>query len=348
MRMNKKYSQGLTLVEIMVAMLIGITLMGGVTLIMFNSQRTYTAQGDMARLQENARFAMDFITQDLRSTGYFGCSGAQPQGTISIGSFDGVSREGDGPNNSDSLDISFLETGPAAFAVVNQNPTSIEPLDVGETIFTATSPGAIRESDGGVPGDEVVASDCGGNSPAYQVNNVNGDTITINTGLNRTYNNQGQVAGAELRRLIKYRYRVAPVDIDGNVVDAADAFTFSLVRDIIGPAPGFNIVNSQDLVQGVESMQVRYGEDTDSSGSPNQYVTFDNVVNFLNVRSVRIALLMRTIQDRASSSLDLDTRTYELEPGQAAYDPVDDFRLRRVFSTVVLLRNNTVVLLRNN
>ncbi|MEM7018845.1 MAG: PilW family protein [Pseudomonadota bacterium] len=334
--MNKKYSRGVTLVEILVAMVIGLTLMGGVTLIMISSQRTYTVQGDMARLQENSRFALDFLTRDLRSVGYFGCAGGQPAGTVAIGSFDGNSREGDGPNQSDSLDISFLETGPAAFAVVDPNPADDVPLQFNATSFTATNPGAMNVN------SEVMASDCGGASRLYQVTSVNGNAITINQGLDRNYNNRGQLAGAEMRRLAKYRYRIAPVDIDGNIVGTDGAYTFSLVRDIIGPAPGFNVLATQELVQGVETLQIRYGEDLSGDGIPDQYRTFDNVTSFANVSSVRVGILMRTINNRSNANLDLNTNTYVLEPGQPAYDPEDDYRLRRVFSTLVFLRNNNI------
>ena len=65
---------GLTLIELLIAMTLGILLTFGVTEIYINSKQTYRSQDGLARMQENARFALDFIARDVRSSGYVGCS----------------------------------------------------------------------------------------------------------------------------------------------------------------------------------------------------------------------------------------------------------------------------------
>lgn len=70
---NESTQKGLTLIEIMIALLIGVFLLGGVINIFINSQQTYRMQEGLSRLQENGRFAMDFITRDVRMSGYWGC-----------------------------------------------------------------------------------------------------------------------------------------------------------------------------------------------------------------------------------------------------------------------------------
>ena len=52
--------RGLTLVELMVAMLLGVFLIGGVMQIFISSKQTYRMQENLSRLQENGRFALDF------------------------------------------------------------------------------------------------------------------------------------------------------------------------------------------------------------------------------------------------------------------------------------------------
>jgi type IV pilus assembly protein PilW len=89
-----------------------------------------------------------------------------------------------------------------------------------------------------------------------------------------------------------------------------------------------------ELASGVENMQVLYGEDTDADGTANRYVTRTNVGNMDNVVSVRIALLLRSANEVATAP---DTRTYTLLG--TAYNPVDDRRLRRFYTTTIALRN---------
>jgi type IV pilus assembly protein PilW len=69
--MNKQ--SGFSLVEIMIALLIGLFLLGGILQIFSASQQTYRMQRNLSRLQENGRFALDFITHDIRMAGNWGC-----------------------------------------------------------------------------------------------------------------------------------------------------------------------------------------------------------------------------------------------------------------------------------
>ncbi len=65
--------RGFTLVELMVAMTIGLIILGAVGQIFATRRGTYVLQEDLARLQENGRFAMNFVTKDIRMAGYAGC-----------------------------------------------------------------------------------------------------------------------------------------------------------------------------------------------------------------------------------------------------------------------------------
>ncbi len=62
--------RGFTLIELMIAMLIGVFLMTGVIQIFLSAKQAYRLQENLSRLQENGRFAMDMITKDIRMAGY--------------------------------------------------------------------------------------------------------------------------------------------------------------------------------------------------------------------------------------------------------------------------------------
>lgn len=63
---------GLSLIELMIALLVGLLLLGGLSQIYLSSKQSYNAQEQLARMQEGGRFAMDLITRDLRRAGYWG------------------------------------------------------------------------------------------------------------------------------------------------------------------------------------------------------------------------------------------------------------------------------------
>ncbi|MCP5093356.1 MAG: hypothetical protein GY949_20800 [Gammaproteobacteria bacterium] len=90
----------------------------------------------------------------------------------------------------------------------------------------------------------------------------------------------------------------------------------------------------EELVAGVDTMQVRYGIDTDNSGAPNNWVSADGVADWANVLSAEITLLARADDEYGT---DVDSVVYNLVDTQ--FDPVDDRRLRQVFSTSVGVRN---------
>jgi len=63
---------GLSLIELMVAMAIGVVLLTGLIQIFSASSAAFGAAEGASRVQENARFAMDFMKRDLRMAGNLG------------------------------------------------------------------------------------------------------------------------------------------------------------------------------------------------------------------------------------------------------------------------------------
>jgi len=63
---------GMTLVELMIGMLIGLFLMGGLMKVFDDSKRGYQYQAGLSLIQEQGRFAMEFLTINLRVAGFPG------------------------------------------------------------------------------------------------------------------------------------------------------------------------------------------------------------------------------------------------------------------------------------
>jgi len=68
-----RHQRGLSLIELMIAMVIGLFLMLGLVQVMSASRNAYQLSTGVARTQENSRFAVDFLQRDLRMAGHMGC-----------------------------------------------------------------------------------------------------------------------------------------------------------------------------------------------------------------------------------------------------------------------------------
>lgn len=66
----RRQQLGLSLVELMVALVLGLVLMTGIIQVFLSSRQTYASNEAMARMQENGRFALEFISRSARLAGY--------------------------------------------------------------------------------------------------------------------------------------------------------------------------------------------------------------------------------------------------------------------------------------
>ena len=92
----------------------------------------------------------------------------------------------------------------------------------------------------------------------------------------------------------------------------------------------------QELIEGIEAMQIRYGVDTDGDRLVNSYVTADAVTNWNSVISASFALLIRSVEPNSP------------EPGGRSFTllgtsigPFNDRYQRTLYTTTVTLRNTT-------
>ncbi|MGY2170105.1 PilW family protein [Pseudomonas gingeri] len=71
----KKLSRGFGLIEMMIALTLGLIVVAGVTQIFLAARNTYTSQTAAAGMQEDARFILSKMLQEIRMVGMFGCVG---------------------------------------------------------------------------------------------------------------------------------------------------------------------------------------------------------------------------------------------------------------------------------
>lgn len=325
---------GVTLVELMVAMTVSLILLAGVLQIFQANRQSYRVQEGLSRTQENGRFAIEFLARDIRMADFWGCSngvgnitnnlnGAAPSGFINFGDggVDGI--EGGGLNNSDTL---VLRGGFGS-------GFSLDPPYGPQPSATLQVPGNDLEQF-----EIVLVSDCT-QGDIFQITNANpqniSGTINHNTGVGSpgNFNPGGCTAtGANAHCLSKvYRddaslFRARQITYDIRMGGANEP---ALFRTIEG---GVTAV-TQELVDGVEQLQVLYGEDTSGNGTADRYVEADDVADMNVVVSLRLAVVARSYTDNLASG---GAQTYRI---LGVDTTAPDNRLRQVYTATIGIRN---------
>jgi type IV pilus assembly protein PilW len=63
---------GMSLVELLVGLILSVATLGMVIQVFINSKQQYVTQDSIARIQENARQAMQYMAEDIRMAGFYG------------------------------------------------------------------------------------------------------------------------------------------------------------------------------------------------------------------------------------------------------------------------------------
>jgi type IV pilus assembly protein PilW len=265
-----RLARGFTLVELMVAMAIGLILTVVVAQIFLGSKATFNSTDNLSRLQENARYALTLMSREIRSSGF--------------------------------------KSDPRALASV---------------VFPPTAQALTGVDGGGTASDTLTVrfqgSGNGTGTPDQTVQNCVGTGVDYNATVVTLFFIQPDPTNNNEPTLY-CNFIAAPT--------AANCVT-------TGVAP-----TCFALIPGVENMQILYGEDTTAPPADqavDRWVTANNVSNWDNVLGVRISLLLRT---GIGVNTGTDTKTYTMAGANVAA-PGNDTRMRRVYTTVVNLRNRT-------
>ncbi|ORU90201.1 MAG: hypothetical protein A6F71_04335 [Cycloclasticus sp. symbiont of Poecilosclerida sp. M] len=347
---KKINQQGITLVELMVAMVIGLILIAGVSQIFISTQKTYRITEEHSRLQENTRFGFQFITKDVREAGYTGCRAIEEMNVQTVAQAPVPNYDKDSTisgNEATSLTV-WAPVLNASIATTTIGGTDTITIQKGSscgatlTVPMLSSDAVIQISAANScnlkKDDTLMISDCqdahifkattvSSGSPqtiTHTVDKNTGGSLCLNqagigTGVCGTGNAKLYGSDSELLQLTSLTYYIRKGEGGRNALWAYD--------NTAGKA--------RELIEGVENMQIKYGVDTTGDDIIDVYQTANDVgaaANWGNVISAEISLLVETQAD----NLTTDKLIYTYN-GATVTSP--DNRLRRVFTTVVGIRN---------
>jgi len=174
MNMPRLRQRGLSLIELMIAMLLGLLVVGSATGAFLSNQRTYRATESLSRVQENARAAFELMAREVREAGGNACSNGIPVISVlkngpywwsDLGSGLVGYDNGALPSTAPGTDAIDVLSATAVTAVVEQAPAS------GDDEFKVNT-----GSHGLVAEDVVVVCDYS-QGTIFQVTGINGQTI---------------------------------------------------------------------------------------------------------------------------------------------------------------------------
>jgi type IV pilus assembly protein PilW len=342
---------GFGLIELMVAMAISLLLLSGVVAIFMSSRTSYETTDRLSRIQENGRFALDQLVEDVRAAGFVGCarvptyvsttlsnatdvkwnfldSAVRGYQFASAGTYSPTLAAADVPSAADGSDV----------LLVRRPKRDSLPLrllaDQGASTADLTVPNTTGA--GLAVNDIALIYSCEAQT-YFQVTGFAGGTIAHAAGAAVAETATTSAGPGNATNDLSYSFRrnaeVIPMETVIYYVRASTAGpagSTSLWRKI-----GSN--TAEELVEGVEQMQLRFGVDTTLDGVVDgAYRTADAVgaANWNNVYSVEIGLLVRSLDGYGG---DRDTETYQLL--DVLVPAANDTRMRELFTVTTGIRN---------
>jgi len=325
-----KKQHGFTLVELMIALVITLILMAGISQVFLSSKKSFTIQDTLARQQENGRYVIDTLAQDLRRAGYMGAL----EGIAVAGGTEGeVTENGTCPDNDNTWGRML------GSRVYGMNDTNTSHLS-GATYACIPDANHLR-------GDILVVRYqapwvVGGlTTPDFEDDRLylrsSLNKATLFKGTDEANPGNGIAGGGRTSELVARAYYVGP-SASGTCEGAAVPALFRESLDANGRPV------SEEIAYGIDNFQVRYGVDLNGDGSVEQYFDAgDAALNTVNewggVVDAQIWVLTRS--ECPETGFDNTGTTFSM--GDIDYDPADTagrgYR-RQLYQTTITLRNS--------
>lgn len=388
------FQAGVSLIELMIALVIAGLLALGLVQIFGASKTTSDMQEGLSRVQENGRFVTQFLERQLRMVGFMGCGSdtgrfVQQSFVNHLAQFDGTLPGGNKYRFQRPMEA-FTSGAMTAPTELNSPPRALVPdsdVLILRVMSEESTPVVTVEKTGNtldlflgdpaapflpVPGNKVLlglqncrsadvfAGSLNGTAPGSKISvlgatspNVYLDPSVSNCGtapcpwdfrISNAFLNAKPLVGdanlnAEIHRAEYYAFFVMP-----NNSDIPSLYMWRLKRTDETMA-----TNPEELVEGVENMQLRFGVDTSTTpdGAIDEYRSAEQVVagatddvtldaNWRRVLSVHVGLLIRS---PGRAGVPAGSRTFRVIDVDVTPPETNDGAIREVYETTIALRN---------
>ena len=357
------HCRGFSMVELMVALVITLILLAGIGQIFLSSKKSFTIQNNLARIQENGRYAMEVVVSDLRRAGYWG-------GNADIKSIDGsegtylVDDEActdstpDGPSNW----VRMLNRSIYGLDLTGDEKPSVNNYsciqDAGATPYVRGDVMLVRYAHASAVGSITKPLPCA--TGKTTIKDCYPDEYFLRSSLFRGRLFKGSESEDPVNTLVAPAIRTAELVAHAYYIGTssntsacpADGAVPSLFRVELSSSGGLSV---EEIAYGVDNLQIKYGVDTSGNGIVNRYYDADEInpkpkptpknpavvlpeIYWEDVISTRVWLLLRAECPETGYTND---NTYAM--GNENYTPADTagrgYR-RKLYTSTIHMRNN--------
>lgn len=332
---------GLSLIELMISITLGLILMAGVVQMFVSSKSVFTTQQSMSRIQETGRLAIEFLSRDIRLAGFYGCfrpNIADPNRRLQndtlvidslYGNFGEAIRAYTDKDDLTADERAYLLTSAEIQADTNvlvvrsaaPTPRIINATNTNYTLQVYSTQAIANNCvDGLCVNDAAVVSDCF-RARAFKVSALS--TTSPNLVISHTDN-----------------WNVA-TDItasysSGEVLPMNTTSYF--IATGVGGAPSLwqklNQKDAVEVLEGVEKVVYKFSTEDNATYREAEFITDWNMVN-----SVRIFVVARSIENNAVP----EPQPYVID-GVTTTPVSPDRYMRQVFTATVGLRSRATTL----
>ena len=350
-RRSAALQRGLSLIELMISITIGLIILVALTTTFVNQSRSRAELEKTSRLIDNGRYALEVMAENLTIAGFYGelnpTTIAVPNPTDTV------------PPNPCSVVAATIATAlplhiqgynnatalPSTCLVGGVVPTIVDGTDILVIRRTETNAVAVGTLLGGAIAPHLQVSLCRYDALTHTLQTAASSFPLFARNCTRASGSTVTSGGiAAVRRLFVHIYFISPCNIlaggAGVCTAAADNGKPipTLKRLEINTAGAFTIT---PLVEGVENMQIDYGLDgiAPFNGTVDAWVDCSGVsctnAQWANVVAVRIHLLAKSLEGTKGYT---DAKTYALGLN-GTVGPFDGEFKRRVYSQFIRLTN---------
>lgn len=321
-RLGECAQSGFTLIELMIAMVLGLIVIGGVISVFIAGQRSYTTNKALGDVQDSSRIAFEMMARDIRDAGLTGCDNSgRIANVLNDASTDWFANFGNALHGytgsqtdpavttgtattnrvagTDSLEL--IGAGDTGLTVAKHNPTSAN-FKLNETTTSLKD------------GDVVLVCDPN-HAAIFQITNYNSSNVTVvhNTGTGTPGNCSkglgyptvcttngnsyefGQNSQFAVLAAVDWYIGVNPVSATGR----------SLYRINVQNSGGTPTGVSQEMVRDVTDMKILYHQVGKTS-----LLAADSITDWSSVDAAQVTLTLESVDKRAGTDTKPITRTF--------------------------------------
>ena len=258
--------EGFTLVELMIAMVLGLLVLGAALAVFQSNQKTFSANEGQNRVQENARIAYEMVGKDIRSVGSSACSAE----SMVLGD-DVNSKAFRTPLTNSAAGMTVTSADDLSYRVASADSNSVtlvEPKPAAKDIFKTND--TVMVCNAAMTGFTTVGS-------------VAGQKITFSTPLPF---NPADTANAAPQSISIARFRSSRWYVTSNGRDTGNSLFVSRLGG-----------TGQEVADGVQSMALAFHRT--AGGTATTYEATPSDYQYVN--AVRLTLPMRGVSQTKSS-----------------------------------------------